>query len=327
MLKRRKFFQYAGLGSVGFLLTTRDGIAPSMENPALIQPDRQTLSDLKTFEFSVTTVDQAGQVKRRQTHTAKLFPEPLKGAEKLEMVAIASGQFWMGASQNQSRSQGPTEGYDLPRHRVNLPSFFISKYPITQAQWAAVAALPQVQRPLDAAPSHFQGRDRPVESISWLEAVEFCDRLSQHTGRRYQLPSEAQWEYACRAETQTPFNVGETVTSQLANYVGTYTYKAESVGDYRQATVPVGSFSPNAFGLQDMHGNVWEWCADSWHHNYRGAPTDGKAWVSAQRFPMRAIRGGSWLDAPVKTQSASRSGYFETALNRTIGFRVSMASL
>jgi len=152
--------------------------------------------------------------------------------------------------------------------------------------------------------------------------MEFCDRLSQSTGRRYQLPSEAQWEYACRGGTQTPFHTGKTITSELADYVSTYTYQAESAGEYRQATVSVGQFTANAFGLHDLHGNVWEWCADHWHASYRGAPSDGQAWVNPHSSSLRTIRGGGWLDAPAQIRSASRSGYLETALNRTIGFRV-----
>ena len=180
-----------------------------------------------------------------------------------------------------------------------------------------------MKRDLNPDPSHFQGRDRPVESISWWDAVEFCERLSQLTGRHYHLPSEAQWEYACRAGTHTPFNTGATIISDLADYVGSYTYARETSGIYRQETTPVGSFSPNAFGLQDMHGNVWEWCADSWHESYRGATSNTQPWTSRGPSQAKVIRGGSWLDAPTKLRSASRSGYSATSLNRIIGFRVS----
>ncbi|MGF1601815.1 MAG: formylglycine-generating enzyme family protein [Thermosynechococcaceae cyanobacterium] len=306
-MKRRIFLQYAG--GAGLMLAVQDRAL------ALIQPKSQNPLGLNTFEFDVSTVDQTGTIKQRQTHQAKYFPEAINGAKSLEMVAIASGKFTMGSSNSKMDSQG----YDLPSHRVKLPSFYISKHPITQAQWAAVAALPKVKRDLDPDPSHFQGQDRPVESVSWLEAVEFCDRISKHTGRHYQLPSEAQWEYACRAGTKTPFHTGETITSQLADYIGTATYRAEAAGEYRQSTLPVGHFSPNAFGLHDMHGNVWEWCSDCWSREYRRVPKN----ALAQGSQMRAIRGGGWLDTPTKIRSASRSGYLETALNRTIGFRIS----
>ncbi len=314
MMKRRRFFQYAGLGSVGFWLGTRDRAFASDPLPL----DSQAKTALETFEFTTATVDRAGRVTQRQTHTAQFFPERLNTVERLEMVAIAPGPFWMGASPTEAHAQGQ----EFPRHRVKLSPFFISRHPITQAQWAAVASLPKVQRDLNPSPSHFQGDNHPIESISWLDAVEFCDRLSQHTGRRYHLPSEAQWEYACRAGTQTPFNTGETITAELADYLGAYTYKAEAAGEYCQSTLPVGRFTPNAFGLHDMHGNVWEWCSDSWRHNYRETPTDRQIWVGVRQPQMRAIRGGGWLDAPARIRSASRSGYLETALNRTIGLRV-----
>ncbi len=318
-MKRRRFFQYTGLGGLSLVLATRNGaFASALSNPI----DSQKLG-LETFSFQVTTVDKTGKTQYPHTHTAKYFPESLNHVERLDMVEITPGKFLMGST----RSEAYAKGSEFPRHRVSLSSFFLSKYPITQAQWAAVAALPKVNRDLSLDPSHFQGGARPVESVSWLEATEFCDRLSKHTGRQYQLPSEAQWEYACRAGSKTPFSTGDTIISQLADYRANVTYKAESPGDYRQATMPVGSFSANGFGLHDMHGNVWEWCADGWHRNYRSAATNGRArrQVSGKLAQLRTIRGGSWLDSPDKVRSASRSGYAETALNRTIGFRVMMA--
>ena len=314
-MKRRRLFQYAGFGSVGYLLA----VGNLAQASTLATAARSPYVGLETFEFEVPTLDNRGRVRQQRPATARFFPESLGGSEKIELVAIAPGNFWMGASGAESQA----ESHEFPRHRVTLAPFFLSKYPITQSQWAAVATWPKVQRDLDPFPAHFSGGDRPVESVSWLEAMEFCDRLSQRTGRRYSLPSEAQWEYACRAGTQTPFHTGDTITSQMADYVGTYTYRAEAAGDYRQATIPVGHFAPNAFGLHDMHGNVWEWCADRWHANYRGAPTQGQPWVGSSRSAQRAIRGGGWLDAPAKIRAASRSGYLETSLNRTIGFRVS----
>ena len=141
----------------------------------------------------------------------------------------------------------------------------MGKYPITQAQWRAVAALTQIERELKTAPSRFKGNNRPVEKITWYDAVEFCARLSQHTKRQYRLPSEAEWEYACREGTTTPFYFGETITSELANYNASYTYADEAKGRLRGQTNSVGQFPPNGYGLYDMHGNVWEWCADTWH--------------------------------------------------------------
>ncbi|MEO0807805.1 MAG: formylglycine-generating enzyme family protein [Cyanobacteria bacterium J06643_4] len=326
-MKRRRFFQYAGLSSAGLVLASRKQALAS----ALCTVGKNT-PRLESFRFSVATLDHKGHIKQRVQHTAQFFSEFLTGdssqngrsrlAEKLEMVAIASGQFYMGASRRDAANKASQIAYESPRHRVKLSSFYMSKHPITQSQWAAVAALPKVQRDLLPSPAHFRGGDLPVESVSWLDAVEFCDRLTVKTGRQYQLPSEAQWEYACRAGTQTPFSTGQTITSKMADYVGTYVYQAETAGDYRKTTTPVGKFAHNAFGLQDMHGNVWEWSADCWHCDYRGAPTNGQSWAVGSTSTMRTIRGGSWLDMPSKLRSASRSGYLETALNRTIGFRV-----
>ena len=150
----------------------------------------------------------------------------------------------------------------------------------------------------------------PVERVSWYDAVEFCARLSKATGKEYRLPSEAEWEYACRAGTNTPFHFGETITTDLANYDGEYTYASEPKGKYRGRTTLVGSFPPNAFGLYDMHGNVWEWCLDDWHHNYEGAPTDGSGWVESINDNdncYQVLRGASWNYSPQACRSAYRT--------------------
>ncbi|MGK7904104.1 MAG: formylglycine-generating enzyme family protein, partial [Hormoscilla sp.] len=155
-------------------------------------------------------------------------------------------------------------------------------------------------------PSYFKGANRPVEEVSWHDGVEFCARLSRETGRHYRLPSEAEWEYACRAGTTTPFHFGETITPDLANYDGNYTYGSGSKGVYREKTIDVGSFPPNAFNLYDMHGNVWEWCADPLHENYEGAPGDGSVWESGGDDSRRMLRGGSWYNYPRNCRSADR---------------------
>jgi formylglycine-generating enzyme required for sulfatase activity len=146
-----------------------------------------------------------------------------------------------------------------------------------------------------------------VEKVNWHDAIEFCARLSKLTGREYRLPSEAEWEYACRAGTKTPFHFGETITRELANYDASNTYADEAPGEYREKTTPVGQFSPNAFGLYDMHGNVWEWCEDDYHDNYEGAPRDGSAWLSNNT--TKILRGGSWILYPYRCRSAYRHSY------------------
>ena len=212
-----------------------------------------------------------------------------------------------------------TEG---PQRTVNIASFLIGQYAVTQAQWRAVAGLPKRQIDLNSDPSNFKGDNLPVEQVSWLEAVEFCDRLSQFTGHTYRLPSEAEWEYACRAATTTPFYFGETITTDLVNYNGNSTYGSGPKGIYREKTTVVGSFPPNAFGLYDMHGNVWEWCADPWHENYNSAPTDGSVWESGGNTQYRVIRGGSWGSNPGNCRSAFRDWNVPGGLFRNFGFRV-----
>jgi len=296
--------------------------------------------ELKPFEFETVTVDRRGREIRRESKQPFFFVEPVsQEAAPLEMVAIPSGSFLMGSPETES------ERYDdeSPQHEVTVQSFFLSKYPITQAQWREVARLPQVNRELDPDPSGFKGDRLPVESVSWQRAVEFCDRLSAVTGRTYRLPTEAEWEYACRAGTTTPFHLGETITTHLANYDGSV-YQQESKGQDRKQTTNVGSFPPNAFGLYDMHGNVWEWCLDHWHENYDGAPTDGSAWLdqsvllteTRERITTESsdsltaedegeshvIRGGSWYFNPGYCRSAYRGGYHPDLRYLNIGFRV-----
>jgi len=262
---------------------------------------------------------------------AQYFSEDLGNGISLDMVAIPGGTFLMGSP---STEEGHTDR-ESPQHQVTVKSFFMGKYPITQAQWQVVAALPKVNSKLEANPSRFKGANRPVEQVSWYDAVEFCKRLSDYTKRPYCLPSEAKWEYACRARTITPFHFGETITTDLANYRGTDdkdwgwsgSYGQGSKGTYRRETTEVGSFKvANNFGLYDMHGNVWEWCADSWHDNYQGAPTDGSAWEDNNESQYRPSRGGSWYIVPVNCLCASRGKLDPADRREYFGFRVVCAS-
>ena len=244
---------------------------------------------------------------RPETRRAKYFPENL-GEETLEMMLIPGGAFVMGSSD----SEPNRESWEGPQHEVMVSPFFMGAHQVTQSQWRFVAGLPQVNVKLESDPSHFKGSNRPVEQISWYEAVEFCDRLKENTKRPYRLPSEAEWEYACRAGTITPFYFGETITPELANYNGKIAYGDGPKGKNRGETTPVGQFPANAYGLHDMHGNVWEWCADYWHGSYEGAPTDGSAWLSDNDNTQRVIRGGSWFyqssgSAARRTATSTRS--------------------
>jgi formylglycine-generating enzyme required for sulfatase activity len=198
--------------------------------------------------------------------------------------------------------------------------------------------MPQVNRELKPDPSNFKGDDLPVEQVSWYEAVEFCDRLTLSAHRQYRLPTEAEWEYACRAGTTTPFHFGETITTDLANYCGEDrgikntkypgSYGSGPKGKYRKTTTPVNEFDvANAFGLCDMHGNVSEWCQDYWHGNYQDAPTDGSAWLTDHEEPGRILRGGSWHSLPKNCRSAFRVINTPDSYDYYLGFRVSCSAL
>ncbi|MBD2777598.1 formylglycine-generating enzyme family protein [Iningainema sp. BLCCT55] len=272
-----------------------------------------------TFEFEVVTVDAQGKEINRCQKQAHCFTKDLSNGVILEMVAIPGGTFWMGSHEPEVR-QYPNEG---PQHLVSVKPFLISKYPITQAQWEAVAYLPIVYQKLEPCPSRFQEKNRPVEQVSWHDAVEFCARLSEKTGHEFRLPTEAEWEYACRARSKTPFHFGETITPDLANYDGEYIYRSGPKGINCKETTIVGSFQvANAFGLFDMHGLVWEWCLDHWHESYENAPTDGNAWLNSSDNQERVIRGGSWRNEPLLCRSAYRRLGNANQMLYNVGFRV-----
>jgi formylglycine-generating enzyme required for sulfatase activity len=271
----------------------------------------------------------AGQV-LTQVKPIPVWKERLTDDLTLDLVEIPAGEFLMGSPPDEAArdwyeyNDPELKGVDVEaQHRVTVPAFAMSQFPITQAQWRFVAGLPPIERDLEPDPANFKGDDRPVEVVSWREAMEFCARLSQYTGNTYRLPSEAEWEYACRGGTTTPFHFGETLLTDLANYNGTYTYGDGEQGINRQRTTEVGSFGVvNAFGLSDMHGNVWEWCQDIWHPSYEGAPTDGSAWVTEGGDRYRVLRGGSWFNNPGDCRSASRLRVTPELQNNNIGFRV-----
>ena len=258
------------------------------------------------------------------TPTIHLLPTPetsvveLPEGIELVMVRISGGRFSMGSTSE--------EGYDSerPQHQVKVSDFWMGQFPVTQAQYEAVICY---------NPSTFpaNGSNRPVETVSWNKAIDFCQRLSELAGQEFRLPSEAEWEYACRAGTTTPFYFGRTITTDYANYRGTdwnyggtiYSgaYGQGPKGIFRQETTEVGSFPPNAFGLYDMHGNVWEWCADNWHENYNGAPSDGSAWLS-ENVQYVVLRGYSYDLFPNACRSASRLNAARDLFDLNIGFRV-----
>ncbi|MBI4784164.1 MAG: SUMF1/EgtB/PvdO family nonheme iron enzyme [Oscillatoriophycideae cyanobacterium NC_groundwater_1537_Pr4_S-0.65um_50_18] len=281
-----------------------DPLASTETNPVSSDSPVSTELKLETFEFTVVTVDAKGQKNKPEQKQAQFFKEDLDSGVVLDMVMIPDGTFQMGSPETElARSER-----ESPQHPVTVQSFLMGKFQVTQAQWKAVAALPKVKLDLKSNPSDFKGSDRPVENISWNEAVEFCDRLSKKTGRQYRLPSEAEWEYACRAGTETPFHFGDTITVDIASFDSSRSYGEAPVSAASEETTPVGSFEvANAFGLYDMHGNVREWCADHWHENYQGAPDTSKAWLSESTNQPRIQRGGSWRSSPRFCRSAARN--------------------
>lgn len=369
----------------------QDGLIDQVQNisPFKLEPLTINIPTLQ-FVFTAETVfvDKTGTIIRRQPIKAYYYDEILdkprqntdesssredelnKGEAEdnlstIRMIYIPEGEFYMGTPDEEikrlcAKYKADYFEREKPQHLVKVPSFYLSQTPITQAQWKAIASREdlKVERDLELDPSYSKGENLPVEQVSWEKAVEFCQRLSKLTRKAYQLPSEAQWEYACRAapiqtevnSTQTqadgtsalestppkvdepirewnekyhqPFHFGETLTSEIANYYGSETFADEPKGKDRGGTTPVGQFPPNAFGLYDMHGNVWEWCEDDYHSSYEGAPIDGSAWKKDSKNSTKILRGGSWLYFPRYCRSADRNTYGRGNRNYSYGIRV-----
>ncbi|TYQ25233.1 formylglycine-generating enzyme family protein [Pseudanabaena sp. UWO311] len=267
----------------------------------------------------------------------------LNSANLPEMVDIPSGTFWMGSP------EGIGNDDEKPYHQVTVKAFQMGKYPVTQAQWRTVAMSPKVEIDLSLNPAYHRGDDKPVEQITWYEAQEFCARLSQLTGENYRLPSEAEWEYACRAGASeyTEYSFGNDA-SQLDDY-GWYGNNSgdreidadqiwkdvnrdnnrywERIRQNNCGTHPVGLKPANDWGLYDMHGNVWEWCADDWHDSYEGAPIDSQIWVKDVKNCedseiQKVLRGGSWNFVAWYCRSAYRSRVNARSQSNFVGFRV-----
>jgi eukaryotic-like serine/threonine-protein kinase len=350
---RRKFLLWLGFGAVGVgsgfalsqiganspsnnTVTTTNSPAPATSrSPSPTGPSPSAAvsnPQLTKIEFTSIKLDNKGEIIDRPAGSAEIFTESLGNGVELTMVKIPPGKFLMGlpaSEQERLTSERKRLAYfsfsyvrellaqEIPQHQVSLPEFYIGQTLITQAQWRAI---------MGNNPSRYKGNDKlPVEQVNWLDGMDFCQKLSQKTGRTYQLPSEAQWEYACRAGTTTPFAFGETITPTVVNYDGDYPSGGAAKGENRQKTTPVGSFPPNLFGLYDLHGNLREWCLDEWVSSYRGAPSDGSARGdinSRDEKKNRLLRGGSWFGHASDCRAASR--YFGAAHRRTdlLGFRV-----
>jgi formylglycine-generating enzyme required for sulfatase activity len=302
--------------------TARSGAAqPEAVQPEAAEPPPATVP-MQRFATSTCLLRQEGgrwSMERRPLQVEG-YQQDLGGGVALTMLKIPEGSFLMGSPEDEPERL-EREG---PQYEVTLGSFFLAQTPITQAQWRAVAGWQKLERDLKPDPSNFKGANRPVEKVSWFDALEFCRRLSQRTGQRYDLPSEAQWEYACRAGSTTPFHCGATLTPELANYDGNYVYGNGPKGTYREQTIDVASFPANGWGLHDMHGNVWEWCKDHWHESYNFAPGDDQPWLipAATADEPRLRRGGSWLDGPRGCRSAYRNRSGPDYADYDVGFRV-----
>jgi len=297
---------------------------------------------LTAQEFFTLSINPDGLIPRdsvRKLH-AETFNEDLGGGVSIKMVMIPAGSFMMGTGaaeveQIQSeyarycdtydcrRAAAATVGAERPQHSVSVPAFAMGMWEVTRAQWDAVAKLPKVKIDIHRVMLGKSNPDDPVSRISWYEAVEFCERLSKKTGRKYRLPTEAEWEYACRAGSSGQFAFGETINSDFINYNGQYPYGGVALGINRRAPRQVSvAKAANAFGLFDTHGNVSEWCQDAWHNNYDGAPAQGAVWERGAKGGERVTRGGSWDDEGYKCRSAFREKRGASERLQTLGLRV-----
>jgi formylglycine-generating enzyme required for sulfatase activity len=302
------------------------------------------LGGLRPFEFKTPLLNERGSVVQQMPGQAKGFVEPL-GMTGMALVEIPGGRFSMGASAAEvgtalseaklAAEDGILEdasyqalAAEIPQHAVDVKGFYMSRFEVTQAQYLAVMGR------LPGDEGDFRGAQMPVINITWQEANDFCARLSQITGRSYRLPTEAEWEYAARAGTTTPFAFGETLNPQTAIYNSAIPYGKGPRGAARRGPTGVGELTPsNAFGLVDMSGNVWEWVADYWHNSYDGAPRDGSAWDEPQTVyddkeeedvldQSRIVRGGSWFSPAAGCRSATRFRFFPSTRANNVGFRV-----
>ena len=271
------------------------------------------LENIQTYvQHELSPVLEARRVKEEQERAAaelrrqqeaKLALQKQQGLLRelsLELVDIPAGSFMMGSNDYDNEKKP---------HRVTLKAFQMSKYPITQKQYRLI---------MGTNPSNFQGDENcPVEQVSWHDAVKFCEKLSERIGQKVKLPTEAQWEYACRAGSTGKYCFGDDVSK-----LGKYAWYNENAGS---KTHPVGEKLANSWGLHDMHGNVWEWCEDVWHKNYNSAPNDGSAWLTGGEQNIRALRGGSWSSLAFNCRTAYRSRFDADVRDNYFGFRVVVA--
>ena len=267
------------------------------------EPQSTNVSSSSTFSVPKSSIHSTSS-------SPQSFIETLSGNIKLEMVKIPAGSFLMGSADNDESASDN----EKPQHRVNLQEFYLGKYPVTQEQYQAV---------MGHNPSNFKSffkdtSKNPVEKVSWDDAQEFCRKLSEKTGKKHRLPSEAEWEYACRAGIQTRYYFGDNEYQ-----LGEYAWYGDNSGSKPH---PVGQKKPNNWGLYDLHGNVWEWCEDGWHENYENAPKDGSSWnENNSPTSFRTARGGSWNFDPEGCRSAFRFGINAVVCFVNVGFRLAVS--
>ena len=330
-----RFNLQAPKGHLPFVGMMTGGVLDSQSVSYLTQKllDCQKPTTLKQLKFETVTVNSSGKIIETKAHQNSYYEEPLgKTISPIIMMAIPEGEFMMGSPEDEPGRYDD----ESPQHQVKVAPFWLAQTPVTNAQWNFIVNLPQEQRKLNPTNNN-QEDNYPVTDINWFEAMEFCARLSRYTGRNYRLPSEAEWEYACRARTKTPFHFGATITSELANYKTSKVYADEPKSENKIRSVravSVKSFFPNPFGLYDMHGLVFEWCADTWHDNYHNAPSDSQIWddnvvnfektstVTEENNLSRILRGGSFSTIPAHCRSANRYKVNPDRKDRDFGFRI-----
>jgi formylglycine-generating enzyme required for sulfatase activity len=283
------------------------------ENARAERMRRQREEDDRQAELARRQQIERDRIAREQAaEAARQRAARERAALGIDMLRIPSGNYTMGC---QSGRDSSCDGDESPAHTVSLSSFELGKTEVTQGQWKAV---------MGSNPSYFKdcGDTCPVEQVSWDDVQTFIQKLNAQTGKNYRLPSEAEWEYAARAGSNTTYPWGNQASHEYANYGKDECCEGLAQGrDKWVNTAPVGSFPANDFGLYDMSGNVWEWVQDSYHSDYKGAPSNGDAWEGA-RADARVLRGGSWISNPRNVRAAYRSNRTAAYRDVNVGFRL-----
>ncbi len=318
-INRSTFLKLIGLGSLGaigsFLIAKI--IQPSEfeldSNQQINSGTIPTIDRLATLPVTSVKLNNKGDIIDRPQSRSDVFQEDLGNGIYLTMVRIPPGTFTMGSPDLEEGE----EANEQPAHQAKIPGFYLGQTLVTQSQWAEIFP--------DKAVGSRGDKQLPVSEVSWLDAIEFCELLTTKTGKTYRLPSESEWEYACRANTTNPFAYGDTILPSIVNYDAMSPYQQAPKGVFRGKSTPVASFPPNLFGLYDMHGNLWEWCLDEWFDNYKNAPADGSARSDLgthNEQSQRVVRGGSWFSYGSRCRAATRASLSASFRHEHYGFRV-----